>query len=990
MRPAQNTISVLFLVISCQLSFLCFGQLGLSFDLKKPKKYDERILRSEKSDSKKFKLPTRFIQNTVTHYNYFFNANSKLNEVIDRAKSIYRDDYSKLLPFYNYSLDETARDNVDLDSIVYKSETGIALHDLRGDWIDNLYLLWGASYYLQKKFDSAALMFQFINYAFAPKEKDGYYKTIGSGMDGNQSFSIATKEKSNVLKKVFSEPPSRNDAFIWQIRNYVAQDKFPEAASLIVTLKQDPNFPKRLQDDLNEVQAWWFYKQNMWDSAAFHLTGALSNAANKQEKARWEYLIAQLYELTGKNEEAETYFTKSISHTTDPVMEVYARLNSIRVNKNGGENYIEKNIAGLLKMARREKYDEYRDIIYYMAAQMRLQQNNVDAAYELLQKGARYSATNMEQRNKIFLQLAQIAFQKRLYRQAFNFYDSLDLGDTSLHDVEAITQKKLMLGNLATNIEIIERQDSLQKIAALPEEERKSLVKKLVRQLRKSQGLKEEAPAVALKTFDDQNSNATPLFTSNAGGKGEWYFYNSSSRTKGYSDFISQWGKRPNVDNWRRSSVLSGVMSNITQNGIATGQTSADDLNNTPENEITFDALYDKLPLTSQKMEISNDSVSNAMFKVGMIYAEEIEDCAAAIETFQALRDRFPRFGKMDEVLFQLYYCYTKNGETAKAAAIKSEMSRDYPNSDLTAIAVTGKNPDDPKSNPEATKKYEEIYELFIEGNFSEAVARKKIADSIYGKNFWTPQLLYIESVYYIKQKEDSVATGILNSIISEFPQSPLANKAATMIDVLSRRKQIEEELTNLVIERPKEEEIKENKPATVIASQTNAPAIAKTTDTLNKSANPVVAQQPAIKPKIDTVAVTKPVQSSAFAFDPEAPHYVVLLMTKVDPVFVNEARNAFFRYNREKYYNKNMSAELVNIDDSDRLLLISPFKNSQEAIDYIEHTRPVTSTEIIPWLKGGKYSYSIISGHNLETLKANKDINKYKEFLDKNFPGKF
>ena len=110
-----------------------------------------------------------------------------------------------------------------------------------------MYLLWGASYYLQKKFDSAYLMFQFINYAFAPKEKDGYYITIGSNTDGNSAYSISTKEKNSLPRKIFSEPPSRNDAFIWQIRNFLAQDEFAEAASLIVTLRTDPNFPKRLK-----------------------------------------------------------------------------------------------------------------------------------------------------------------------------------------------------------------------------------------------------------------------------------------------------------------------------------------------------------------------------------------------------------------------------------------------------------------------------------------------------------------------------------------------------------------------------------------------------------------------------------------------------------------------------------------------------------------------------------------------------------------------
>ena len=43
-------------------------------------------------------------------------------------------------------------------------------------------------------------------------------------------------------------------------------------------------FPKRLHNDLEEVQAYWFYKQNMWDSAAVHLENALSNATNKRKK----------------------------------------------------------------------------------------------------------------------------------------------------------------------------------------------------------------------------------------------------------------------------------------------------------------------------------------------------------------------------------------------------------------------------------------------------------------------------------------------------------------------------------------------------------------------------------------------------------------------------------------------------------------------------------------------------------------------------------
>ena len=118
------------------------------------------------------------------------------------------------------------------------------------DWVDNMYLIWGAAYYLRKDFDSAFLTFQFINYAFAPKEKDGYYRYIGSKMDGNLANIISTKEKNTLPKRMFSEPPSRNDAFIWQARTFIAMDQFGEAAGLLAALKNDPVFPQRLQNDL--------------------------------------------------------------------------------------------------------------------------------------------------------------------------------------------------------------------------------------------------------------------------------------------------------------------------------------------------------------------------------------------------------------------------------------------------------------------------------------------------------------------------------------------------------------------------------------------------------------------------------------------------------------------------------------------------------------------------------------------------------------------
>lgn len=989
MRANRHIIHVLFSLILIQAGQPVFSQLGFDLNIEKPKEYEDRVLRSEKTD-KKFNKPRRFVQNTVTHFNYAFNASIKINEVLDRAKSVWKDDYSTLLSFYNYSLDVTAMDSIQLDSITYKASSGIALHDLRNDWVDNLYLLWGASYYLQKDFDSAYQMFQFINYAFAPKEKGGYYRTIGSARDGNSALSISTTEKGGLVRKAFSRPPSRNDAFIWQIRNYLAQDLYAEASSLIVTLRDDPAFPDRLRNDLHEVQALQFYKQRIWDSAAWHLERALSNAGTQQERARWEYLAGQLWENAGNYAAAEKNYSRSISRTTDLVMEIYARLAAIRTNKEGGESDIRKNVDELVKMAKRDKYAEYQDIIYYMAAQMQLEGNNIDEALALLIRSTQAQVDNPVQKNKAFLQLADISFARKAYKDAFVFYDSVNLDDPAIREPEKINSRKTELAQIVQQLEIIARQDSLQRVAALPEDERKDFVRKLVRQIRKSQGLKDEQPLLPIQPGIPGGNMPPPSLFAGDGSKGEWYFYNSSTRNRGQNEFKARWGNRPNVDNWRRAAAIVNNRTNV-QGGI-TGDNPDGKAGDGQTGGTNFDDLYDRLPLTEEKMQQSNDSIQQAMFALGLAYIRGIEDCEAGTATLEALRNRFPDFNPMDELLFSLYYCYNRAGDQQRAAGIKKMMQETQAASNYTTIVTTGKNPGDANGNTDAQKAYEVIYDLFIEGRFEEAVKAKNIADSLYGNSAWTPRLLYIESVYYIRNRDDEKAKTILNNIINRFPKSPLASRSETMLDVLARRSQIEDELRNLQITRYSDSATAANtQPEPVIPVQQTVVQlpVTKTTvqpaDTVKTAPVPVTTAPAAGKDSVKTATATP-----AFVYKPDDKYVVFLLLNKVDPVFVNEAKNAFFRYNRETYYNKTYSADLRQLNDTSRLLLIAPFSNEQEALTYIEKTAPRTATEIIPWLKNGKYSFGLIAEPNLQVLLTGKEPEAYKRFMDQHWPGKF
>jgi hypothetical protein len=138
----------------------------------------------------------------------------------------------------------------------------------------------------------------------------------------------------------------------------------------------------------------------------------------------------------------------------------------------------------------------------------------------------------------------------------------------------------------------------------------------------------------------------------------------------------------------------------------------------------------------------------------------------------------------------------------------------------------------------------------------------------------------------------------------------------------------------------------------------------------------------------IDTVA-NRPIISS-YSFKAEDKYYAAIILTKVDMVWVNETKNAFNIYNRNKFYNKQFELSTLQLNPDYKLVLIGNFNNAQEAADYVQTVKPLSNPQIVPWLAVEKYSFTIISADNLEILKTKQDIGLYKQFIEKNMPGKF
>ena len=976
------------------------AQAGYELDLKKPPQFENKVLASEKSTTTKNTVLRRFVQGTVTHYNYYFNANQKLIEVLNKARASHQDDLTSLISFYNYSLLQTSQNELQLDSVIYKCTAGIVLHDLRNGWIDNLYLLIGQAYYFEMKFDSCDRILEFLNYHFYVKEKGDYHIPIGTreqSKDGQ--ISIVSPENHSILHEAFNRQPSRNEGLIFQVRSYTEQGKYAQAAGLISLLKTDPLFPSRLQPALYEQEAYWFFQQEGWDSAVAYLQKALPAAGSRQELARWEYLLAQLSEKIKQPTMAVGWYDKAIAHNTDPRIDIYARLYRALLTKGTSKEELPNTIAALLRLAKKDRFAPFRDILYLAAARLALQEPDTTAAFGFLHQSVR-SMGRADIKNQSYLLMADLGRARSDYKIVATSYDSLQLGDPSLAErSKELTSDKKLYDKVLYSILKVEREDSLQRIAAMPEAERTAYIKDLLRKMLRAQGIKDDNSMGSAYGLPRDSLNGGNLFGSSNAGNGEWYFYNNSTRAQGAQDFQSRFGNRPNVDNWRRQSAvtsISGVISRPTDDSKdATGKVAKPQL-------LTFASLLADVPLTPKSLQASNDTISSHLFQLGNLYKNEVGDYRASVRVLEELYARYPAF-QTEATLFNLYYGWHQLGDEVKANYYKDLLQKRYPDGKfiqlLSGAAAKGDATKDSVAGA-ATEQYKQVYDQFISGNYDSAVALKKQADSIYGGRYWTPQLMYIEAVYYAHERKDSSATKILGQLVAQFPKDPLAPKAARLKDVLGRRTQIEQYLTNLHVERDKEDSLNIDTTSQAVKAPVPAPIAAGPPDLHRARENdaypmlgvPVVGQG-GLSGRPGLLVSSKPVQglhSDSYYFDPSSPHLVLLVMTQVASVYSTEAKNAFSRYDQDVHYQEDIPLDTMLLQAGVNVIRIGPFKNIIDAIAYQMGVQRNSPKDIIPWLAASKYQFVVISLDNLTVLRQKKNLTEYSTFIEsylKNLP---
>ena len=117
--------------------------------------------------------------------------------------------------------------------------------------------------------------------------------------------------------------------------------------------------------------------------------------------------------------------------------------------------------------------------------------------------------------------------------------------------------------------------------------------------------------------------------------------------------------------------------------------------------------------------------------------------------------------------------------------------------------------------------------------------------------------------------------------------------------------------------------------------------------------------------------------------------HFSLLLLNEVENAFINQTKTSIDSFNLSNSTTKAVSIQALKLNKQYTLILLGPHKDASIAIFYIDYLKQ-NMQKILPWLPSSKFSFSIIGVSNLEILKANNNMDKYKAFIKSTFPDKF
>ncbi len=914
------------------------------------------LLAAGSCTTKKNTVVTRNYHNLTAHYNIYFNANELYTQGLKKVQSSYKDDFNALLPLYTFSTKEGARMVLsDMDKSIKKCSKVIGTHSIKAKpklkkgnrsekekafyrkneyvkWIDDAFLLMGKAYFY----------------------KHDFYPAI---------------ENFEYLIRQFPDDGLADEASLWLARTNLELKRYPEAQQVLNRLQGTPGFSKKLRPELNATYSDWHVRQGDLESAIPFLESAITDYPDRGQQTRLSYVLAQLYEKVDNPGKAAEWYEKVDEMNPSYDMAFNARINRARLYQ-GGEEAAAGIRKELTKMLNDEKNADYLDQVYFALAELDMKDGKEEDAIRNYKLSVQSNTSNETQKAVSYLALARYYYGKDNFIPAGAYYDSSNQSlPETYQDYATLVAFGEDVSTLAQNLIIARREDSLQELAKLPEEERNKIIDQKVEEtVKKIEAAKaaEEEERMNRQGGSRMNQNAfgssggsmrsssqrrqttsvpgleSGEFGAPVGGSSDissvssWYFYNPSAASYGMSEFIKLWGRRTLEDNWRRSNkkVISEA-GDLTSEG-ETGEVStpaAGTKANTFQPTQREYYLVD-IPLNDTLLKESNERIAQALFNAGKIFKDDLKRPNEAIQYFVWLTSRFPEDERLLFTYYNLYQIYGELKLEAEIEKYKELILNKFPDSRSAKIIS---NPNYLKELEEARAQvmdfYVQTYGDYKEGRFDQVVDNCSKADTAFVLNPIRDKFGLLRIMAYAKTNPSDTAGLVksINDLVFKYPDSDVADPAKNLLSYIQKGP---------------------------------SSAIGKTGRKFNLG--PVNADASG---DADVAYVPD---------DPSTHFYAVVVSGNT--VDVGKLKFRISNFNVEKYDEEFFEVASSLLDGDLQVITVKNFTNKKVAMDYFDAI--VADPAVFADLKETDYRHFMITKDNYTRFYKNKNVGPYLQFF--------
>ncbi len=715
---------------------------------------------------------SRFYHSLISKYNIWFNGNEAYKAGVKKIISSHRDDYSELLPLFEYSVAGSARAaSSDMERAAQKASKVISLYSITAkpeekdrrrtasrddrfynrreynEWVDDSWLLLGKAQFYQKNFMAAR---------------------------SSLSFAISITTESGLA----------TEAAIWLARIQTEEGNYSEALRQLNEISLPGS--SSLAAMYHSTRADVLLRQKRYGEAVEPLIEAIGNSSGNKVKVRLTYLLAQTCRAAGDNELSTRYF-RQVRRMNPPYdLEFNASINLAGVADLSHGDVGELTRA-LNKMLRDPRNKDYLDQIYYALGELAHRTGNIDEALRLWSQSAASSTLNSRQKARAYLAMAQHYYSLPDYMRSWHYYDSASyLIDNTLADYDNISRRADALGEYAGYHTVVVTEDSLRRIASMSSADRDAFIAGLIRsheeeQARERAGDGSDRYNMGLYYENEQRYRGA------IAAEGGWYFYNQAALTFGRTEFRRRWGERRLEDNWRRANKTRSAFTPGTMYDATAESRESDSAGVAPERSKEY--YLRNLPLTDSLMEASVRRSTGALLGEGQVLASRLNDTVAALHSLREAARSEGEAGVRAEALYELYRLQ-RHRDPAAAERDRAELLMRYP---ATEYALILSDPDYVNRHRDlsarAARRYDAAYQAFTEERYDEVIAICDEVTSQMPDDELTPRFMLLNALASGALEGEMIYKAKLDTLLARYPDTDEGKRAAGIIEFLRREK---------------------------------------------------------------------------------------------------------------------------------------------------------------------------------------------------------